>query len=81
MSDRAVHLSTSRFGRVPRRYRGRDILEWWAEMKFLDVSYASLEGKSIARAAVPQTSGLGRQGAVILGRLLDINAGTFVLGR
>ncbi len=92
LAGRTVYLSTSRVGRVPRRYRGRDILEWWADMKFLDVPYASLDDKSIARATQPQTSGLGRyghtvslqhlarQGAVILGRLLDINAGTLVLG-
>jgi putative flavoprotein involved in K+ transport len=61
-------------------------------MKFLDVPYASLEDKSIARAPQPQASGTGRyghtlslqhlarQGAVIVGRLLDVNAGTLVLG-
>jgi putative flavoprotein involved in K+ transport len=92
LSGRTVYLSTSRVGRVPRRYRGRDILEWWTDMKFLDVPYASLEDKSIARAPQPQASGIGRyghtvslqhlarQGAVILGRLLDMNAGTLVLG-
>jgi putative flavoprotein involved in K+ transport len=60
-------------------------------MKFLDVTYASLEDKSISRAPQPQASGLGRyghsvslqylarQGAVILGRLLDVNDGTVVL--
>jgi putative flavoprotein involved in K+ transport len=91
-AGRTVYLSTSRVGRVPRRYRGRDILEWWIDMKFLDVTYASLEDKSISRAPQPQASGIGRyghtvslqhlarQGAVILGRLLDVNAGTVVLG-
>jgi putative flavoprotein involved in K+ transport len=92
LSGRTVYLSTSRVGRVPRRYRGRDILEWWIDMKFLDVRYASLEDKSIARAPQPQASGIGRyghtvslqhlarQGAVILGRLLDVDADTLVLG-
>ena len=92
LSGRTVYLSTSRVGRVPRRYRGRDILEWWIDMKFLNVTYASLEDKSIARAPQPQASGIGRyghtlslqhlarQGAVILGRLLDVDAGALVLG-
>ena len=50
-----------------------------------------MEDKSISRAAQPQISGLGRyghtvslqslarQGVVILGRLLEIDAGTLVL--
>jgi putative flavoprotein involved in K+ transport len=60
-------------------------------MKMLDVTFASLEDKAISRAAQPQISGLGhyghtvslqqlaRQGAVILGRLLDVEASTVVL--
>jgi len=91
-AGRTVYLCTSKVGRVPRRYRGRDILAWWIEMGYLDVTYDSLEDKSISRAAQPQISGLGRyghtvslqqlgrQGVVILGRLLDIQANTLVLG-
>jgi putative flavoprotein involved in K+ transport len=91
-AGRTVYLCTSKVARVPRRYRGRDILEWWIDMGFLDVTYDSLEDKSISRAAQPQTSGLGRhghtvslqqlarQGVVILGRLLDIQADTLILG-
>ncbi|HSG17695.1 MAG TPA: NAD(P)/FAD-dependent oxidoreductase [Anaerolineae bacterium] len=90
-AGRAVYLCTSKVGRAPRRYRGRDILEWWIDMKFIDVTLASLEDESISRAAQPQVSGLGRyghtvslqqlarQGVVILGRLLDVNTGTLVL--
>jgi len=60
--------------------------------KFWDVTYASLQDKTISRAAQPQISGIGRyghtvslqnlasQGVVILGRLLDIDAGTLILG-
>jgi putative flavoprotein involved in K+ transport len=83
-AGRTVYLCTSKVGRAPRRYRGRDILEWWIDMKFLDVTFASLEDKAISRAPQPQVSGIGRyghtlslqylarQGAVILGRLMDI---------
>jgi putative flavoprotein involved in K+ transport len=90
-AGRTVYLCTSKVGRAPRRYRGRDILEWWIDMKFLDVTYASLEDKSISRAPQPQASGLGRyghsislqqlarQGAVILGHLQDADAGTLIL--
>jgi putative flavoprotein involved in K+ transport len=91
-AGRTVYLSTSRVPRVARRYRGRDILEWWIELGFLDVTYDSLPDKSISRAAQPQISGLGpqghtvslqhlaRQGVVILGRLLDVQSGALVFG-
>jgi putative flavoprotein involved in K+ transport len=90
-AGRRVYLCTSKVGRAPRRYRGRDLLEWWVDMKFLDVTFAGLEDKSISRAAQTHISGIGRyghtislqqlarQGVVILGRLLDIEAGTLVL--
>ena len=91
-AGRIVYLCTSKVGRAPRRYRGRDILEWWVDMKFLDVTYDSLEDKSISRAPQPQVSGierhghtvslqqLARQGTVILGRLLDVETDTLILG-
>ena len=91
-TGRTVYLCTSKVARVPRRYRGRDILEWWINMGFLDVTYDSLEDRSISRAAQPQISGLGRyghtvslqqlarQGVVILGRMLDLQAETIILG-
>ena len=90
-AGRTVYLCTSKVGRAPRRYRGRDIFEWWIDMKFFDVTFASLEDKAISRAALPHVSGLGRhghtvslqylarQGAVILGRLLDIEESHLVL--
>jgi putative flavoprotein involved in K+ transport len=90
-AGRTVYLCTSKVGRAPRRYRGRDILEWWIDTKFLDVTFASLQDKAISRAPQPQVSGIGRyghtvslqslarQGAVILGRLLDIEGSHFIL--
>ena len=92
MAGRTVYLCTSKVGRGRRRYRGRDLVEWWVDMKFWDVTYDSLQDKSISRAAQPQISGLGRyghtlslqnlasQGVVILGRLLDIDSDTLILG-
>jgi putative flavoprotein involved in K+ transport len=91
-AGRTVYLCTSRVGRAPRRYRGREFLAWWIDMGFLDVTYASLEDKSISRASQPQISGLGRhghtvslqslagQGAVILGRLVGLEGSTLILG-
>jgi putative flavoprotein involved in K+ transport len=90
-AGRTVYLCTSKVGRAPRRYRGRELLEWWVDMKTLDVTLAGLEDLSISRATQPQISGLGRhghtvslqqlarQGAVILGRLLDIDGAALVV--
>ena len=91
-AGRAVYLCTSKAGRAPRRYRGRDILEWWVDMKFWDVTYNSLEDKSISRLPQPLVSGTGRyghsvslqhlkrQGVVIMGRLLDVEKDALILG-
>jgi putative flavoprotein involved in K+ transport len=91
-ANRKVYLCTGKAGRVPRRYRGRDILEWWIDMKFWEATYASLEDKSASRLPLPQVSGVGRhghtislqdlahQGAVILGRLHGVEEGTLILG-
>jgi putative flavoprotein involved in K+ transport len=91
-AGRKVYLCTSRVGRAPRRYRGRDILEWWIDMKFIDAPYESLPDKSISRVSQPQVSGLGprghsvslqflsRRGAVILGRLVGVESGELGLG-
>jgi putative flavoprotein involved in K+ transport len=91
-AGRTIYLCTSKVGRVPRRYRGRELLEWWVEMKLLDVTFESLEDKRLSRAAQPQVSGLGRhghtvslqqlarQGAVIMGRLSGVEGSTLVLG-
>jgi putative flavoprotein involved in K+ transport len=91
-AGRMAYLCTSKVGRAPRRYRGRDILEWWIDMKFIDVTLDSLEDKSVSKAAQPQISGLGRyghslslqylagKGAVILGRLLDVEGNTVITG-
>ena len=91
-AGRTVYLCTSKVGRAPRRFRGRDILEWWIDMRFLDTTYANLKDRAMSRMPQPHISGLGRhghtislqqlarQGVVILGRLLDVDAGTLILG-
>jgi len=91
-AGRKVYLCTGKAGRVPRRYRGRDILEWFIEMKIFDASYASLEDKSASLVPQPQVSGVGRyghtislqglarRGAVLPGRLHDVEDGTLILG-
>ncbi len=90
-AGRKVYLCTSKVGRSPRRYRGRDIFLWHVDMKHWDVTLASLKDKSVSRATQPQISGVGRyghtvslqnlarQGVMILGRLLDVEGSSLVL--
>ena len=61
-------------------------------MKFIDVKFDDLEDKSMSKIPQPQTSGLGRyghtvslqylakKGAVILGRLQDVEENTLIIG-
>src|SRR5262245_11649981 len=90
-AGRKVYLCTSRVGRSPRRYRGQDIAIWNRRCKFVDVTLASLKDPSASRATQPQISGVGRRGrtvslqslarkgAVILGRLLDVDGSSLLL--
>ena len=90
-AGRKIYLCTSKVGRIPRRYRGRDVFEWNVDMKYVDVTFASLKDKSVSRATQSQISGVGRyghtvslqslarRGAVILGRLLDVEGNSLVL--
>jgi putative flavoprotein involved in K+ transport len=83
-TGRALYLCSSKAGRIPRRYRGREILEWWADMGFWDVATKDLEDPTMAHATQPQISGVGRyghsvsyqhlarQGVHIVGRLVDV---------
>ncbi len=89
---RQVYLCTSKVGRAPRRYRGQDIVEWLLTTGFWDQSLADLGDPAMSRAPQPQISGVGRHGhsvslqhlsragAVILGRLVDVQDHTLVLG-
>jgi putative flavoprotein involved in K+ transport len=61
-AGRRVYLSAGRTGRVPRRYRGRDILEWWRDTGILDQRPETLEDPSARFAPQPQISGIGPRG-------------------
>lgn len=79
-AGRRVYLSTSRVGRLPRRYRGRDTLAWRCEMGFYDQTAESLDDSEPMLTAIPIATGVrgghtlslqqfARDGAVLLGRL------------
>ena len=81
---RTVYLSTSKVARVPRRYRGRDTLEWMLHLGMWEQRVEDLDDPMMEFAAQPQVSGVGRrgrtvslqglqrQGVVLMGRLSDV---------
>jgi putative flavoprotein involved in K+ transport len=84
---RPVYLATSRVGRVPRVYRGRDMLAWWVTTGRMDERLADLP-PGAAAARQPQVSGTGgtlsyqrlaRMGVTVLGSLEAIGDGRAML--
>ncbi len=86
-----VYISTSRVARVPRRYRGRDILEWFSATGFLDASTSDVSDPEILMMKQPQISSAGsrghtlslqslaQNGAVILGKIENADSDTVYL--
>lgn len=79
-TGKRVYLATSRVGRVPRRYRGRDAFEWMRDTGQLELAVENADPAMI-QAAPPQISGaaggrtlsyqyLARRGATLLGRVV-----------
>jgi putative flavoprotein involved in K+ transport len=79
-ANRKVFLSTSAVARMPRRYRGKDIMDWLGKMQFFDKPVAQAQPYEIEMVA-PLMSGVGelghtislqsihKQGATLLGYL------------
>ena len=89
-SGRKVYLCVGSAGRVPRRYRGRDIFEWMDQSGFWSRTADKLPSMQARFTGNPQVSGTRgghnlnlhqfyRDGVVLLGRLQDIQAGELVL--
>lgn len=77
-AGRKVFFSTSMVGRVPRRYRGRDIMEWLLELKFFDARLQDIDPATLHQKP-PQLTGVGgdrtislqmlsKKGAIIIGK-------------
>jgi putative flavoprotein involved in K+ transport len=83
-AGRDVYFSISKAGRVPRRYRGRDFMEWFLDLGMWDVATDEVSDPAILRAANPVVSGIGplghtisyqhlaKQGVRLMGRLEDV---------
>ena len=86
-AGREVYLCTSKVGRLRRRYRQRDVVDWGEDMGFWNVSVGELPDPAIEFAVQPQVSGVGRFGSTLslqsmardgvhlMGRLSDVEDG------
>jgi putative flavoprotein involved in K+ transport len=89
-SGREVYLSTSSCGRVPRRYRGRDVSWWLTRMGFFDRTIDQLPSPNDRFACSPQLSGaqgghdinlrqFAREGIMLLGHLHSVHGKQIIL--
>ena len=89
-SGRRVYLSIGSAGRVPRRYRGKDINDWFTRMGMFDTKVGELKSPQAKFAPHPQISGknggeslnlhqFARDGVVLLGHVRDVRQGRLII--
>ena len=89
-SGRRVYLSTSSCGRVPRHYRGKDVIWWLTRMGYFDRTIDQLPSPSARFACTPQLSGaqgghdinlrqFAREGIILLGHLQTVQGKQIIL--
>jgi len=89
-SGRRVYLSVGSAGRVPRRYRGKDINDWFTRMGMFDTKVEQLKSPQDKFAPHPQISGknggqslnlhqFARDGVVLLGHVRDARDGRLAI--
>ena len=83
-ANRKVFFSTSKVGRIPRWYRGRDIFYWVQDAKLYDIKADEIKDPKFLDLKPPHVSGTGdgktalslqsiaKRGAIILGKLNKI---------
>ena len=91
-SGRKVYLAIGSAGRVPRRYRGKDINDWFTRMGMFDTNVEELKSPHDKFRAHPQISGknggqslnlhqFARDGVVLLGHVRDARDGRLIIAR
>jgi len=89
-SGRKVFLSIGSAGRVPRRYRGRDINDWFTQMGMFETDVEQLKSPQDKFTPHPQISGknggeslnlhqFARDGVVLLGHVRDARNGHLII--
>ena len=91
-SGRKVYLSIGSAGRVPRRYRGKDITDWFTRVGMFDTKVEELKSAADKFQPVPQVSGknggqslnlhqFARDGVVLLGHVRDAREGRLIIAQ
>ena len=89
-SGRKVYLSIGSAGRVPRRYRGKDINDWFTRIGMFDTKVEELKSAADKFHPHPQISGknggqslnlhqFARDGVILLGHVRDAREGRLIL--
>lgn len=87
-SSRRVFLAVSRHSRVPRRYRGKDVIWWYERLGYFDVNIDTFPGRRYPPTTIMtgvdggydlDPRRLGSAGASLLGRVLGISDETLAL--
>jgi putative flavoprotein involved in K+ transport len=89
-NGRKVYLSIGSAGRVPRRYRGRDINDWFTRIGMFDTKVEELKSPKDKFHAHPQISGknggqslnlhkFARDGVILLGHVNDARDGHLIV--
>jgi len=79
-AGRKVYLSTSMVARIPRRYRGKDIVDWFTDMGFFHVATENVTDPKVLAMKVPLLSGIGEFGHTLSYQLLS-KKGVTILGK
>ncbi|MDH3517837.1 MAG: FAD-dependent oxidoreductase [Acidimicrobiia bacterium] len=89
-AGRSVYFSISNAGRLPRRYRGRDFMDWWNDMGLWDLATDEVDDPAVLATTNPLVSGVGplghtvshqqlaRDGVRLMGRLEDVAGGKLI---
>lgn len=91
-SGRKVYLSIGSAGRVPRRYRGKDISDWFTRMGMFDTQVQTLKSPAEKFHPHSQISGknggeslnlhqFSRDGVVLLGHVRDAREGRLIIAQ
>lgn len=75
-----VYLSTSRVPRIPRTYRGRDIMDWLMQIGFFDMTVDQILDPAMLHIKAPQLTGTGNGRSSISLQSLA-KAGVTILGK
>lgn len=79
-NGKKVFISTSQVARVPRRYRGKDIVDWLLLIGFYDLQTIDVTDPQILMMKQPQVSNVGLRGRSLSLQSLALN-GAGILGK